>query len=68
MQVGADGLAVLFKRAEVAAEEKDFSSVMRLIAEIAPALAAIREQLRATYLPSARDASRAELKVAANGC
>jgi TMAO reductase system sensor TorS len=67
MQVGATGLAVLFKRAEVAAEERDFSSVMRLIAEIAPALAAIREQLRATYGPSGRDASRTEMKVTANG-
>jgi signal transduction histidine kinase/CheY-like chemotaxis protein len=67
MQIGANGLAVLFKRAEAAAEEKDFPSVMRLIAEIAPALAAIREQLRAMYGPSGRDASRANLKVAANG-
>jgi len=67
MQIGADGLAVLFKRAEIAAEEKDFHSVMRLIAEIAPALAAIHEQLRAAYAPSGRDASRAEMKVAANG-
>jgi signal transduction histidine kinase/HPt (histidine-containing phosphotransfer) domain-containing protein/ActR/RegA family two-component response regulator len=67
MQIGADGLAVLFKRAEVAAEEKDFPSVMRLIADIAPALAAVREQLRATYAPSGRDAPRTGLKVAANG-
>ncbi|MGB8433472.1 MAG: ATP-binding protein [Burkholderiales bacterium] len=67
MQIGANGLAVLFKRAEVAAEEKDFPSLMRLIAEIAPALATIRAQLRAAYAPLGRDASRPEMKVAVNG-
>ncbi len=67
MQVGANGLAVLFKRAEIAADEKDLASVTRLIAEIAPALATVREKLRAMHTPPGHEVTQMKMKVAANG-
>jgi len=67
MQIGAGGLALLFKRAEVAAGEKDLAALSRLTTEIAPALAKVRERLRAESASSPRDARRDGAKVAANG-
>ncbi|MCG6875497.1 MAG: response regulator [Betaproteobacteria bacterium] len=67
MNVGATGLAVLFKRAEIAASEKDLAALNRITREIAPALATVREALRAIHAQQGRDAHRAEMKVVANG-
>ncbi len=67
MHVGATGLAVLFKRAEVAADERDFTSVTRLVTRIAPALAAVRESLRAAHASVGPDAARANMRIVANG-
>jgi CheY-like chemotaxis protein/HPt (histidine-containing phosphotransfer) domain-containing protein len=67
MNVGANGLAVLFKRAEVAAGEGDPASLNRITAEIAPALATAREKLRAVHAPHDRDPAAPQMKVVANG-
>jgi len=67
MSVGATGLAVLFKRAEIAANEKDLATLTRIAAEIAPALATVREALRTMHALRGRDASGAETKAVANG-
>jgi len=67
MNVGATGLAVLFKRAELAANEKDLAALNRITAEIAPALATVREALRTIHAQQGRDAHRAETKAVANG-
>jgi two-component system, sensor histidine kinase len=66
MNVGANGLAVLFKRAEVAAGEGDPASLNRITTEIAPALASVRERLRAVHARHGRDAATAQMRVAAN--
>ena len=67
MQIGAGGLALLFKRAEVAAGEKDLAALAGLTTEIAPALAKVRERLRAESTSGAWDAWRDDAKVTANG-
>ena len=67
MNVGANGLAVLFKRAEVAAGEGDPASLTRITAEIAPALASIRERLRASHVAHGCDPAAPEVRVVANG-
>jgi signal transduction histidine kinase/DNA-binding response OmpR family regulator len=67
MNVGANGLAVLFKRAEVAAGESDPDSLAHITTEIAPALAAIRDKLRATHAQTGREIAIPEARVAANG-
>jgi len=67
MNVGATGLAVLFKRAEAAANERDLATLARITAEIAPALATVRDALQTIHAKPERDFSREEMKVAANG-
>ncbi|MCL4801254.1 MAG: response regulator [Burkholderiales bacterium] len=51
MHVGANGLAALFKRAELAAGDADLAAVARLAQRIEPELNAVREQLARTYRP-----------------
>ncbi|NJN40232.1 MAG: response regulator [Gammaproteobacteria bacterium] len=67
MHVGAHGLAVLFKRAEAAAEERNLASLTRLAAEIAPALATVRESLRAAHASQGHTVADARMRIVANG-
>jgi len=67
MSIGASGLAVLFKRAEIAANEKDLATLTRITTQIAPALATVREKLEAQHAARNRESSRAQIKVVVNG-
>jgi len=57
MQVGADGLAALFKRAERAAGDADLEAVARLADDIAPALTEVRRRLAQAHRLGLRSGS-----------